>query len=122
MKKAIILGSIFLIAVGIALFAEEPTASSTNQNAGKAAFLSNKCNMCHSVESEKVEKASGGYQKSAEKNVPPDLSNVGKKHNAEWFTKYLKHTEALDGVKHAKAYRGTDEELQALAKWLEGLR
>ena len=93
-----------------------------SDNPGKTAFLSNKCNMCHSVQSEKIEKASGGYQTSNEKNVPPDLSGIGKKQNADWFTKYLKHQEAIDEMKHAKAWRGTDVELQALTKWLGNLK
>jgi mono/diheme cytochrome c family protein len=122
MKKAIIIGSILLFVLGLALFAEEQQTTQANGSQGKAAFLSNKCNMCHSVESEKIEKSSGGYQKSTDKNVPPDLSGIGKKQNAEWFAKYIKKTEALNGVKHAKAYRGTEEELQAIAKWLEGLK
>jgi hypothetical protein len=54
--------------------------------------------------------------------VPPDLSGIGKKQNAEWFAKYLKHQEAVEGLKHAKLWRGTDQELQSLTKWLEGLK
>ena len=122
MKKGIIIGSILLFVLGLAVYADEQQTSTTNQNPGKTAFLSNKCNLCHSIESEKIEKSSGGYQKSNEKNVPPDLSGIGKKHNADWLVKYLKKTEALNNVKHARLYRGTEEELQALAKWLEGLK
>ena len=121
MKKGIIFVSIVLLLVGVALFAEEQQTTE-NKDAGKAAFLSNKCTMCHSVEAAKIEKASGGYQTSHEKNVPPDLSGIGKEHNAEWFSKYLRKTEALNGVQHAKAWRGTDKELEALTKWLESLK
>jgi cytochrome c2 len=119
MFKGFILGIMIITVVGLAFMA---SAEQSSDNPGKAAFLSNKCNMCHSVESEKIEKASGGYQKSSEKNVPPDLSGIGKKQNAEWFGKYLKHQEAMNGLKHARTWRGTDAELQALSKWLESLK
>jgi hypothetical protein len=97
-------------------FAEEKS------EAGKTAFLNNKCNMCHSIESEKIEKTTGGYQKSKEKNVPPDLTKIGQKHNAEWISGYITKKETLDDKKHAKAFRGTNEELEAIANWLASLK
>ncbi len=101
---------------------DSTSVKNSDESGGKTAFLNSKCNLCHSVESEKVEKTTGGFQKSKDKNVPPDLSAIGKKHNAGWITKYLKKTEALDGVKHVRLYRGTNEDLEAIAKWLEGLK
>jgi mono/diheme cytochrome c family protein len=122
MQKGLILAIMILALVGLVVIAGSSQSAQANDNPGKAAFLSNKCNICHSVEAEKIEMTSGGYQKSKEKNVPPDLSGIGKQQNAEWFAKYLKHQEAVNGLKHAKTWRGTDEELQALSKWLEGLK
>jgi len=122
MHKGFILRIILTAVVGLAFFAGAEQQTQAGDNPGKTAFLSNKCTMCHSIQSEKIEKASGGYQTSKERNVPPDLSGIGKKHNAEWFAKYLKHQEELNSLKHAKTWRGTEEQLQALAKWLEGLK
>ena len=127
MRSIILFGFLLVIFVccAIAIGAEnqdqQGTAKST-ELPGRTAFLNNKCNLCHSIESEKVEKTSGGYQKSTDKNVPPDLSGIGRKVKADWIVKYLKKTEALDGVKHARLYRGTEKELEALAKWLEELK
>jgi cbb3-type cytochrome oxidase cytochrome c subunit len=89
---------------------------------GKTAFVDQKCNRCHSILSEKVELTAGGYVKSKEKNIPPDLSGVGAKHPAEWIFKYVKRTETREGVKHAGVYRGNDEQLKLLSEWLATLK
>ena len=83
---------------------------------GKTAFLANKCNTCHSVASDKIEKT----MKTTPKKVPPDLSTVGDTRTADWIVKYLKKTETINNVKHAKAWTGKEGDLTAIAKWLEG--
>src|SRR4029079_8703118 len=103
MRSIILFGFLLVIFVccAIAIGAENQDQQGTKSTElpGRTAFLNNKCNLCHSIESAKVEKTSGGYQKSTDKNVPPDLSGIGKKVKADWIVKYLKKTEALDGVK-----------------------
>jgi mono/diheme cytochrome c family protein len=94
-------------------FAVVPAAKAAD-DPGKTIFLDQKCNMCHAVE------AAGITAKSAGKN--PDLSAAGANKTADWFVKYLKKEEALDGKKHAKGFTGKDEDLQTLAKWLESLK
>ena len=114
--------TISMVLLGLCVMAPWSIAEEAGSPSGKTAFLANKCNLCHSIESEKIEKTTGGFQKSTDKNVPPDLSTIGKKHNAAWMTKYLKKTEALNGVKHARFYRGSTENLEAITKWLETLK
>jgi|KBSSwiStaDraftv2_1062776.scaffolds.fasta_scaffold2666418_1 cytochrome c2 len=97
---------LFLLA-GFALAADPP---------GKTIFLANKCNTCHSISVDKIEKTS----KAKPKKEPPDLSTIGDQRTADWIVKYLKKTEAINNVKHAKTWTGKEEDLQVLAKWLEG--
>jgi cbb3-type cytochrome oxidase cytochrome c subunit len=81
---------------------------------GKTIFLANKCNTCHSIASDKIEKTS----KTKPKKEPPDLSTVGDQRTAEWIEKYIKKTETIDNVKHVKGWTGKPEDLTTLAKWL----
>ncbi|HJY63080.1 MAG TPA: cytochrome c [Ignavibacteria bacterium] len=89
--------------------------SQDEEPAGKKIFVDNKCGSCHSIE------AVGLTTKSKKKNVP-DLSEVGSKHTSEFIVKYLTKQEAIDDVKHSIVFKGSDEELLTLAKWLESLK
>jgi mono/diheme cytochrome c family protein len=83
---------------------------------GKSIFTANKCNSCHAIQSQGIAKAGGETVEG--KIQPPDLSGVGLKHNAAWITGYLKKVESLDGAKHLKKFKGSDEDLATLATWL----
>jgi mono/diheme cytochrome c family protein len=80
---------------------------------GKAIFLSQKCNLCHSVSSAGIEATI-----KSEKMRGPDLVTVSKDHDAAWVEKFLKKEVELDGKKHGKEFKGSDEELKALADWI----
>ncbi len=82
---------------------------------GKAIFESNKCNKCHSIDSEKISKT-GDEKKS------PDLSGVGKDHNADWMTKFVRKEEKLNNKKHKTSYKGSDDDLKVLSTWLATLK
>jgi hypothetical protein len=92
---------------------------------GKALFLDNKCNTCHTIKSDTIEKRKAAATDAVEAKTtttakkPPDLSSVGLAHNAEWMAKYLMKTEAIKGEKHGRKFRGTEPELKVLASWLE---
>lgn len=89
---------------------------------GKDLFLAAKCNTCHSVIAAGIEKKKAtSTEEKAEKTKtkPPDLSSVGLDQNADWIAKFLTKKVALEGEKHPKTYKGTDEELKTLATWLE---
>ena len=84
---------------------------------GKKIFVENKCSSCHSIESVGIKKKTKDNESTELK--PPDLSSVGSERKADWITKYLQ--KKLDGEKHPKKFKGSDEELTTLAKWLETL-
>lgn len=85
---------------------------------GKSIFVQNKCSTCHSITAQGIQKGGG---EEAKKDAP-DLSTVGKKHAADWITKYLLKKETLEGEKHLKKFKGPDEDLEALATWLASLK
>lgn len=103
-----------LATVGL-LLASMVTAAAAAPADGKAVFLDNKCNMCHSVDSQ-------GIEKKLKSGKGKDLSNVGAERDAAWLQKWIKKEIDLDGKKHEKAFKGTDAELDALVKWLAGLK
>ena len=86
---------------------------------GKSLFLESKCQNCHSIKSQSIAKA--GEPKPGEK-APPDLSNVGTKHNADWISKWLMKEEEMNGKKHLKKFKGSDADLKTLATWLASLK
>jgi mono/diheme cytochrome c family protein len=109
MKKSVGIG--FLITIFLFLrFAS--AVEETKEPPGKTLFLDNKCNVCHSIKSDGIERKS-----SASK--APDLSTVGSERTADWIVKFLKKEVDLEGKKHIKAWTGKNEDLTAIAKWLE---
>jgi mono/diheme cytochrome c family protein len=94
--------------------AAAPAADGGGAPDGKAVFLAQKCEMCHSV-------SSAGIQAKAtsEKLKGPDLTGVGKRHEAAVLRSYIKQESNLDGKKHKKGFKGTDAELDAMIAWLQ---
>jgi cytochrome c551/c552 len=83
---------------------------------GKALFLENKCNMCHSVDSQSIEKTS-----KTMKGV--DLSNAASLvESADWAKSFLKREVKKDDKNHQREFKGTDEELNAIVDWLMTLK
>jgi cytochrome c553 len=103
-------------ALVLALAAGPATAEETAaESPGAKAFAAAKCTTCHTVESQGIERT--GKMKG------PDLSNLGNAHLAPWIQQYLKKEVAnAEGKKHGIAFKGTDEELEQLAKWLATLK
>ena len=107
---------------GLALAQDEKKAPD-----GKDLFLAAKCNSCHSVTAAGIEKkkptaeeAAAAAKEKPDPNAkkPPDLSSVGLDKKADWISKFITKKETLDGEKHKKLYKGTDEELKTLSTWL----
>lgn len=91
------------------------TPAAANAQDGKAAFLENKCNVCHTVESQEVEKTS--------KMAGPDLSDAGNMvESADWLKGFLMKENETEAGKHKKTWSGTDEQLQAIIDWVMGLK
>jgi cbb3-type cytochrome oxidase cytochrome c subunit len=122
MNRIIGVVTAFIFIVLVSITWGQNTQSQTTKRAADQVFLDSKCNSCHSIETKHIEKQSGGYTKEIEKNVPPDLSKVGSRHNAEWIKNYLTRKETKEGLPHAKLFRGSEENLKTLVDWLAGLK
>ena len=97
---------VFLI---VALFGFAYTIGQEKDPAGKKVFLEKKCSMCHSVEPAGI---------ISKKKDAVDLSKVGDNLNAEFLSKFLTKTEKLNGKQHKYLFKGSNEELSSLTKWL----
>jgi mono/diheme cytochrome c family protein len=93
------------------------TAPAWAEDAGQKAFEANKCSNCHSIEKLKMTR-----KIASEKTAGPDLSKVGDKHDAAWITKWCMREVEQDGKQHKSEYKGTKEDLQAIANWLATLK
>ena len=101
-----------LAAMALALCLTQ-TAAAADKKDGKTVFKAAKCATCHSVTSVGV---------TSKKKDAADLSTVGAEKKSEWFEKYLKKEIDIKGKKHPAAFKGTDEDMAALTKWLESLK
>ena len=84
------------------------------EDPGQAAFMANKCNMCHSVSPAGIERTT-----KSEKMAGPDLKGVVAEKGKEWAKKWVMKEIDKDGKKHAKEYKGTPEDLDRILGWLE---
>lgn len=80
---------------------------------GKQVFLDNNCNRCHAVSSHDIEATV-----KSERMRGPDLSDVGETRDPEWIAKFIAKEVELDGKTHRIPYKGSDEDLKAIAEWL----
>ncbi len=111
MKHVLIISLTFCIAT---VWNPSSSFATGPEKDGKTIFVEAKCNMCHTVETADIEKAGKGKS--------TDLSNVGVKHNADFLFKYLKKQEMIGDKKHVAAFKGNDDDLKLLAKWLGTLK
>jgi len=81
---------------------------------GKAVFLAQKCNLCHSVQAAGIEAMT-----KSDKMKGPELGAALAKKDAAWIEKYVRKQTELDGKKHPKEWKGSDAELSALIDWLK---
>ena len=84
---------------------------------GKAAFLAAKCEMCHAVPAAGIE-----AKAKIEKMKGPDLSADSVAGDADQLAAFLRREVDVDGTKHKKAFKGTDEELATIVAWLSTLK
>jgi cytochrome c5 len=91
-------------------------AGDVKQAKGQQVFVDMKCGMCHGVSTAGIESKT-----KSEKMYGGDLAKLKLGDgwdNEEAVMKYIKQESELDGEKHKKGFKGTDEELQALVDWL----
>jgi mono/diheme cytochrome c family protein len=83
--------------------------------AGQRLFLANSCNACHGVTAAGIKP-----KMSSSRLQGPDLSGLrGKK--SDQVLAFVMGESEINGRKHAKPFKGTDEELQAIVDWLASL-
>ena len=102
---AFLFSVVLLFGFAYSFGADEPDA--------KKIFVDKKCNSCHSVDALGIE----GKKKDAN-----DLSKVGDTRKTDFLEKYLTKKEKINDKEHKTAFKGTDEELKAISKWLGSLK
>ncbi len=103
--------SVLLTVILLAVLYSGPAAGQAKLD-GKAIFMAQKCNMCHSVPPAGIVRTT-----KSDKVAGPDLVNI--KTDAGTLTKYLRKQADVNGKKHVKAFTGSDEELGALVAWIQ---
>jgi mono/diheme cytochrome c family protein len=106
----------WLTGVSAALVLCAATATASAQDAGKEAFLSNNCNRCHAIESEGIEATV-----KSKRMRGPDLSTIGEDRDAAWLVDYIQKEARANDREHPVAWKGSDDELKAMAEWLASL-
>ena len=92
-------------------------AQEAEETAGKEAFLSNKCERCHAVESAGIESTARSRRARG-----PDLSKTGESRDAEWLAKYIEKEAQANDRDHPVSWKGDAKELEAIASWLASLK
>jgi hypothetical protein len=85
--------------------------------AGLTVFLADRCDLCHTVYAAGVGKPPEGGE-TADESDSMDLSEVGAERSPDWLRSYLRGEELLEGVKHYRAFEGSEEDEAALIAWL----
>ena len=104
---------VVLAALGFFLLPGAVQKASAEDGAG--IFKKSECTKCHEVK---------GQIKGDDADAK-DLSKEGGKHDAAFITKLLKQDPSAmtsKGKKHPKKFKGSDADLDVLAKWLETLK
>ena len=103
---------LMLTTLALAVIASGSVVAWAARADGRGVFLAQKCNACHSVSTAGIERVV-----KSEKMAGPDLVNVPM--DAKTMTSYLRRTTKLHGKNHAKAFKGTSEELATVVQWLQ---
>jgi mono/diheme cytochrome c family protein len=109
-----------LTALTLAVIASTATplllAEDASEINGRAVFNESKCVMCHGVVAEDLKAMA-----KSEKMLGPDLSGFKSDMEFAKVAAFMRGEIALEGAKHKKPFKGTDEELQAILDWLGSL-
>jgi mono/diheme cytochrome c family protein len=108
MLKATIVNSIFFITATLAW------AQVDVVDKGEKVFVDKKCIPCHAV------KGKGGIVGPTARG--PDLDMVGAQRDAPWLRMFLKDPKAINPKSKMMAFKGTEEELEALVAYLGSLK
>ena len=110
------LAASLVLAMGLSVFALSVNAGTHAQTDGQVAYTEAGCARCHSVDVADIEAT------VAERMRGPDLGTVGTDHDAAWVVAVLQQETELDSGPHRARFRGSDDQLRAVADWLVGLK
>lgn len=88
---------------------------------GPEIFTEKKCQKCHSVASAQIE-VIVDEEDDEDGDEPTDLSSIGNEMSSDDIQTFLMRKSERNEKKHKKRFKGSDEELQALADWLASLK
>ncbi|UCF36544.1 MAG: cytochrome c [Acidobacteriota bacterium] len=120
MKRVLtIIGSAAVVLVVLSLVWSFPTANpvaaregSGSADAGKQVFLDQKCDLCHDVSTAGI---TAKTKSAAMKG--PDLVNIATDEAA--IAAYLKQESEMNGKKHKKAIKGSDDEIASVVAFIK---
>jgi len=92
-----------------------PNTVASSEPNPKEIYINYRCVKCHSMKVENIEPLEEEIIKG--KKIV-DHSGVGLKYSNEWIKRWLLKQEEKDGKKHKIKFKGTEEELETLSKWL----
>lgn len=81
---------------------------------GEAIFADKRCVLCHAINGK------GGTVGPLARG--PDLSTVGAQRDAQWLKAFMKDPKAVNPKAKMMAFKGTEEELEALVAYLGSLK
>lgn len=110
--KSLLSYILFIFSI-VALFGLTFSIAQEAENPGKKVFIDKKCSSCHSVKVAGLE---------SKKKDAFDLSKSGEKRTADFLKQYLSKKAKIKDADHKSVFKGTDEELNNLTKWLESLK
>jgi hypothetical protein len=127
-------GVLLLLIIGLALFMGSEVSAGKGQGSGKQLFIHFDCNACHTIKAlhisllrpknpiERRQMRKSLRKLRREGRIPPDLSDIGNKHNAAWLNRWMEHKEKIDGKRHQEIFHGTAHEREVLAEWMGTLK
>lgn len=110
MKVALLLTGMLLSATTTVLAEADPALIAK----GEKIFAEKKCVPCHAI------KGKGGIVGPGARG--PDLSTVGAQRDVQWLKTFLKDPKAANPKSKMMAFKGSEEELEALVAYLASLK
>ncbi|MEE8526377.1 MAG: c-type cytochrome [Thermoanaerobaculia bacterium] len=108
--------SILILVAVVTVLALPATFAEEEADAETLFVDTHKCNMCHSATAAGIE-----AKTKSEKMKGLDLSGYQSDKDLAEIAAYVRKETDIDGASHKKAFKGTDEELQAIIDWLGSL-
>ncbi|HEY6438193.1 MAG TPA: c-type cytochrome [Ignavibacteriaceae bacterium] len=104
---------VLFISAIVALFAFAFSFSQGQVLDGKQIFIDNKCNNCHTVNSNEI---------TSKKDDAVDLSNASSAGDVHLIKSYLLKEAKINDTEHKMKFKGSDEDLNTLSEWLSSLK